>query len=278
MKASTKKSLKSKMPRRLWKTAVDFYRFLLKIKHKTAMAFNPKNKSLYCPCCGIRCKAFTQSVDYKGYADFYDISLFEKHRQDILCPVCGSLPRHRILAQWFEDHKESLNSKRILYFAPERGMITWFKNNKIRPVTADLFDPFTDLKLDIQNTGLDDDSYDVVICNHVLEHVGDYKTALKEIKRILKHDGVLICSFPMSPDVEYLDEDADITSDEDRLKRYGQSDHVRLFGMKADALIAGEGFDVTVIDGDNYPDEILPVTGPCDYDINRLFLCKVKAD
>lgn len=276
MKADTKKALKNRIPRRLWRALVGFYRKLLWLKQKIAMLFGERKMPLYCPCCGMKFKRFVESVDYKGYTDFYDVSLFGKQRQDILCPVCGSLPRHRILASWCEANKSLLTSKDVLYFAPERGMTTWLKKNKITFKTADLFDPFTDLKLDIQNTGLSDASYDVVICNHVLEHVGDYMTALKEVKRILRPDGIFICSFPMSPDVETVLEDPDVKTDEERLRRYGQSDHVRLFGMKADQILSEAGYDVTVINGDDYPAEIVPITGPCDYDINHLFLCRIK--
>ena len=274
MKTDTKLVLKKRMPRRLWRTMVDCYRALMYQKCKMQMNMSASSMKYYCPCCGLKVKNFTEG-DYKGLPDFYDLSLFENVRQDILCPACGSLPRHRILASWCEAHKEQMENKKILYFAPERGMVTWLKANKISFTTADLFDEFTDLRLDIQATGLPDDSYDVIICNHVLEHVDDYMKALAEVRRVLRHDGIFICSFPISPDVEYVDEDPSVTDEPGRLKRYGQSDHVRLFGMKADSFIEKAGFRVEAINGDDYPDDIVPVTGPCSYDINRLFLCYV---
>ena len=137
--------------------------------------------------------------------------------------------------------------------------------------TADLFQT-ADLTLDIQKTGLPGESYDLIIANHVLEHVDDFREALKEIHRILRPDGLFICSFPMDPKVETLDEDESIKTDEMRLARYGQNDHKRLFGLKADHLLAS--FSVTVIKGEDYPNEILPVVGPADYDMNRLFCCR----
>ena len=273
MKASTKRKLKSRCPRRVWKAAVNTYYGLMRIKHKFIMRTSG-NLPYECPCCGIKLGKFIEGMDYKAYADFYDVKLFDGVRQDVVCPVCSSLPRHRILAKWCEENKDKLVSSKILYFAPERGMTTWLKANKIRYTTADLFAWDVDLKLDIQATGLPDGAYDVVICNHVLEHVGSYMTALKEIRRILSPDGMLICSFPVSLDVDTVDEDPDAVSEEQRLRRYGQSDHVRLFGINADKLISEAGFDVTVINGEGCPDSILPVTGPCLYDINRLYLCK----
>lgn len=273
MKASTKRKLKSRCPRRLWKAAVNTYYGLMRIKHKFIMQTSG-SLPYECPCCGIKLRSFIEGMDYKAFSDFYDVKLFDGVRQDVVCPVCSSLPRHRILAKWCEENKDKLVSSKILYFAPERGMTTWLKANKIRYTTADLFAWDVDLKLDIQATNLPDESYDVVICNHVLEHVDDYMTALKEIRRILSPDGILLCSFPVSPDVEFIDEDREVVTEEGRLRRYGQSDHLRLFGMKADTLLAEAYYEVSVLDGDTYPGSILPVTGPCLYDINRLFLCK----
>jgi SAM-dependent methyltransferase len=152
-------------------------------------------------------------------------------------------------------------------------MMLWMRRNRVKCTTADLFHN-ADLALDIQKTGLPDESYDLIIANHVLEHVDDFREALKEIHRILRPDGLFICSFPMDPKVEILDEDESIKTDEMRLSRYGQNDHKRLFGLKADHLLADAGFSVTVIKGEDYPNEILPVVGPADYDMNRLFCCR----
>lgn len=273
MKASTKRKLKSRCPRRVWKTAVNTYYGLMRIKHKFIMQTSG-SLPYECPCCGIKLRSFIEGMDYKAFSDFYDVKLFDGVKQDVVCPVCSSLPRHRILAKWCEENKDKLVSSKILYFAPERGMTTWLKANKIRYTTADLFAWDVDLNLDIQATGLPDGAYDVVICNHVLEHVGSYMTALKEIRRILSPDGMLICSFPVSLDVDTVDEDPDAVSEEQRLRRYGQSDHVRLFGRKSDELIKTAGYDVSVIKGEDYPKNIAPVVGPGAYDINILFVCK----
>ena len=135
-----------------------------------------------------------------------------------------------------------------------------------------------DLKLDVQKTGLPSESYDMIICNHVLEHVDDFWLALVEILRILKKGGLFICSFPMDPKVELLDEDPSITTADDRFLRFGQDDHKRVFGMKADKFLKGAGFTVERIKGSDYPEEILPVVGPADYDINVLFCCKKWED
>ena len=96
------------------------------------------------------------------------------------------------------------------------------------------------------------------------------------MKRIIRPGGFFICSFPVNPDIDLVDEDKSVTSEEDRLHRYGQSDHVRLFGIHADRFMTDAGFDVSFIEGGDYPAEILPLTAPGKYDINRLYLCRVK--
>lgn len=273
MKPKIKLVLKRRFPRRLWRVSVNCYRKLVRVKYKTLTVLAPENKKYYCPCCNLRLKSFVTG-DYLAEDEFYDRKLFENVRQDVLCPSCTSLPRHRILASWCLSHKEALVGKDILYFAPEPGMVRWLISQKIKYTTADLFDEFTDLRLDIQATGLPDDSYDVVICNHVLEHVDNYMTALKEVRRILRPGGILICSVPISPDVELVDEDPSVVTAEERLVRYGQSDHVRLFGIGAGRFMSDAGFEVSTIEGSDYPDEIVPITAPGAYDINRLFVCK----
>lgn len=271
MKVSTKTAIKSRLPHPLWKALVSSYRCLMWGKYSVRMKLSPQSLKYYCPCCKIRTAELVPG-DYLGHPDFYDLRLFTGFEQNVVCPVCGSLPRHRILASWCDKNKDLFVSSKVLYFAPERCMMRWFKNNKVRPDTADLYSPDAELKLNIQDTGLPDESYDVIICNHVLEHVDDYMKALREMRRILKPDGVFICSFPVSPDVDLVLEDPSASSEEQRLRVFGQSDHVRLFGIGAHAFISEAGFEVSFIDGKDYDGSLLPITGPGKYDINRLYL------
>jgi len=168
-----------------------------------------------------------------------------------------------------------LTSARILYFAPEYSMMMWMKRKNISCITADL-NGSVDLKLDIQETGLPDGSFDIIFCNHVLDHVDDFRASLREVYRILRVGGSFICSFPMDPTIELIDEDPTVLTPEERLLRFGQADHKRVFGMKADRFLKEAGFEVERIDGKEYPEEILPIIGPADYDINLLFRCIKK--
>lgn len=92
--------------------------------------------------------------------------------------------------------------------------------------------------------------------------------------RILAPGGSFVCSFPMDPNVELVDEDPSVVTPQERYRRFGQSDHLRVFGMRAHTLLEDAGFEVEPIDGNACPTETLPVVGPADYDINRLFWCR----
>ena len=274
--SSIKRTLIKLCPSSLRKPAYIVVKAGRVIRYRSDMLLKPKKMTLYCPCCGYRFRAFNEK-DYRERPEKFNTARYEDIRQDVLCPICRALPRHRILALWCEKHIVELKDASILYFAPERSMMRWMERNGITCTTADLYSS-GDLKLDIQNTGLDDSSYDVVIANHVLEHVDVYRNALAEVQRILKPNGFFICSFPMDPKVELLDEETEPLSEMERIRRFGQSDHKRVFGMKAEKLLIEAGYEIEIIDGGDYPDEILPIIGPADYDMNRLFCCRKKAE
>ena len=242
------------------------------IRYKAESIFLPSRTIWFCPCCGLKFKQFISGHFFER-PERYNPERYENTRQDVICPYCGSLPRHRILACWCEKNIDTLKSADILYFASEPSMSLWTKRKGICFTTADMYQR-ADLKLDIQSTGLDENSYGMIFCNHVLEHVEDFRISLKEVHRILKSGGYFICSFPMDPRTEIVDEDKGVDTDADRYRHYGQVDHRRVFGTKADQLLRQAGFEVEAINGENFPDEILPVVGPADYDINRLFCCR----
>ena len=272
MPSSSKRIIKSLCPKPLVKYAFAIKEFSKAVWFRTDMMLNPQKMAMFCPCCGMKFRSFGAGT-YLDRPEKFAISRYNQTRQDVLCPICRALPRHRILALWCEDHKKYLINSDILYFAPEKSMSLWMKRNKVSCVTADLFKN-VDVKLDMEETGLPIASYDVVIANHVLEHVDDFRKALNEMYRILKPSGMFICSFPMDPKVELLDEEEEPLSVEERIKRFGQYDHKRVFGMKAEQFLIEAGFEVEVIKGENYPAEILPVVGPADYDMNILFCCR----
>ena len=110
--------------------------------------------------------------------------------------------------------------------------------------TADLDSPIADLHLDVTDIHQPDNTFDVVICNHVLEHVSDANKAFAEIKRILKPGGWAILLVPINPDVDTF-EDPSITDPKERERLFGQYDHVRQFGRDYAEVLRKAGFDVT---------------------------------
>ena len=271
-KVKLKYTIKKICPPFILQPLLVVFRKCRETKYVVDMRLFPNKMKRFCPCCGMRIRSFVVGDYYLNHPEKFDIRRYKNTQQAVLCPVCWSLPRHRILASWFNKHKRFLQSSDILYFAPEKSMELWLNRNKVSCVTADLYRE-VDLRLDIQNTGLPAESYDIIVCNHVLEHVDDFRMALKEMYRILRYKGSFICSFPMDPRIDTLDEDVSVQSDEERRLRFGQHDHKRVFGMNAEIFLKQAGFKVQRINGESFPNEILPVVGPADYDMNCLFRC-----
>ena len=152
-------------------------------------------------------------------------------RADAQCPKCKSLERHRlfVLALNSGDLPVSLTSTdNILHFAPEPCLEPIFRTRFDGYKTADLLYS-ADLKLNMEDIELPNASQHCVIANHVLEHVDDLAAA-KEIARILKPGGVLLCMVPIVDGWETTFEDPAYNTDELRSKYFGQWDHVRYYG------------------------------------------------
>ncbi len=266
------KSLRKVLPKPVLRLGGKALHRVKYFKLQMEMLLFPEKAKYFCPCCGLRFRVFTAG-SYHNHPETYNPMIYENMFQGILCPYCRTLPRHRILALWCEKHMEMLQCADILYFAPEYGMALWMDRNGIKRTTADLVEK-ADIKVDIQATGLPDESFDVVFCNHVLEHVEDFRAAIREVYRILRTGGSFICSFPMEPGIDLVDEDPNVITKDERIKRFGQENHLRVFGMNADTFLKEAGFWVTIINGNEYPNEILPVVGPATYDYNCLFWCR----
>ena len=262
-------------PEPLLMPAANIVRRGREICYRTDAVLYPHKTIYSCPCCGLRFRSFIEG-DYRERPKRFNHSRYESARQDVLCPHCKSLPRHRILALWCEKHIDILRGADILYFAPDRCESLWMEKYGMSFKSADLHRA-ADYKLNIQDTHLPGGSYDIIICNHVLEHVDDFRKALKEMYRVLRPSGSFICSFPMDPSVELVDEDPTVKTEEERLRRFGQNDHLRVFGMHPEQFLTDAGFVVERIIGEDCPEEILPVIGPADYDMNILFWCRKES-
>lgn len=151
------------------------------------------------------------------------------------CPVCWSGDRERHLIFYLDalGTWDVVRGGRVLHFAPERALRDRILGlGPARYVAADL-NPTEDGTVAMDVTAIDepDASFDLVLCNHVLEHVPDLRAALAEIHRVLAPGGTAVLQTPFAAGLGMTFQDPLITSDEDRLFFYGQEDHVRLFGL-----------------------------------------------
>ena len=154
-------------------------------------------------------------------------------RQNALCPSCLSLERHRLIWVYLKEKTNFFSTQlKVLHIAPEPCFIQRFeKQHGADYITADIESPLAKVKMDIHQIPFEEDYFDVVLCNHVLEHVADDIKAMSEIRRVLKPGGWAILQVPFfSPVPETTFEDNSITNSREREKIFGQNDHVRKFG------------------------------------------------
>ena len=142
----------------------------------------------------------------------------------------------------------------MLHIAPEQCFLKRFKNLKnIDYLTADLNSPIADVKADICDLPFEKNAFDVVFCNHVLEHIEDDKKAMSELYRVLKPGGMGIFQIPQDLDREKTYEDFSITNPDERTKHFGQYDHVRVYGKDYFDRLRAVGFKVKEV---NYSEKI----------------------
>lgn len=166
-------------------------------------------------------------------------------RFDALCPSCGGLERHRFLTLWINRNEAEFSGKRILHFAPEELIAQRLKMLGTTYVGTDITEGKADVVLDIQDLDLDDHSFDSIICLHVLEHVDD-RRALSELFRVLSPGGIAVLMFPIvegwATSLEEEDLPEPIRSMADRIRYFGQYDHVRYYGRDVRDRIRDAGF------------------------------------
>lgn len=163
---------------------------------------------------------------------------------DLICPSCGSLGRHRRLWLVLQDTLLSSKQASILHFSPSKIIQKKLKSSNPNYVTTDYDGKLkADKSYDITNIDAPDQAYDFIICYHVLEHIIEDTKAMSELFRILKNDGLLIVQTPFKDGEIY--EDTAITTPKERLKHFGQDDHVRIYSVKGlKTRLIQQGFSV----------------------------------
>ncbi len=192
---------------------------------------------------------FTDPIDGSSYRKFLPYG-YQKSRKNALCPGTLSLERHRLLWLYLERKTSFLDdSIKVLHVAPEQVFYKKFKSfSHWDYTTTDLFSPLADVKADLCNLPFESNTYDLILCNHVLEHIPDDEKAIKEIYRILKPRGTAILQVPLNENRNTTFEDNSIEDPKERARIFGQYDHVRIYGKDYYDRLKSVGFEATADD------------------------------
>lgn len=188
---------------------------------------------------------YLDPIDGKKYRKFLPYG-YDKPRDNALAPGTLSLERHRLMWLYLQNDTDFFSSSlKVLSIAPEQCFLKRFKRLKnLEYITADLYSPIVDVKADILDLPFKDNEFDVIFCNHVLEHIENDTKAMSELYRIMRPGGWGIFQVPMRYGYDKTYEDFSITDKEERKKHFGQYDHVRWYGMDYFERLEKVGFQV----------------------------------
>ncbi|MCK0130511.1 methyltransferase domain-containing protein [Flavobacteriaceae bacterium F08102] len=190
---------------------------------------------------------YTDPIDGKSFRKFLPYG-YGTQRPNVLSPSTLSLERHRLLWLYLERETSFFDATKpikVLHMAPEQCFLKRFKKLKhIDLITADLYSPIVDVKADILDLPFEDDQFDIIFCNHVLEHIVDDQKAMSELYRVLKPGGMGIFQVPQDYTRTTTYEDFSITDPDERAKHFGQYDHVRVYGSDYFNRLSAVGFNV----------------------------------
>lgn len=192
-----------------------------------------------CPCCGQSARKFMPTVLPVG-----------PNRPNARCPNCGARDRQRHLWLYLERKTNLFSDRlRVLHFAPERIFEEKLRSRaNLDYVSTDLARARADVKADITDLPFPDDSFDVILCSHVLEHVVEDRKAMRELHRVLRPGGWALVLVPIDFGREETFENPAIVAPADRERLFGQADHIRVYGRDFTARLEEAGFTVRVED------------------------------
>jgi len=201
---------------------------------------------------------FTDPIDGKSFWKLMPYG-YVNYRKNALSPSTLSLERHRLLWLFLKNETsffDPTNRLKVLHIAPEQCFLPIFKKQKnLDYTTSDIESPIADVKADICNLPFENNEFDVVFCNHVLEHIPNDTKAMEELYRVLKKGGFGIFQIPQDLSRTKTFEDNSITDKNERTKLFGQYDHVRIYGRDYFDKLKAIGFTVEEV---NYTKKITP--------------------
>ena len=196
----------------------------------------------------LRGKKYEDPIDGKTFRKFLPYG-YGSPRANVLSPSTLSLERHRLLWLYLTRETDFFSKPlKVLHVAPEQAFYKRFKNQKnLTYITTDLYSPLADVKADLCALPFEDDSFDVIFCNHVLEHIPDDAQAMRELYRVMKKGGWGIFQVPQDINRAHTFEDDTITDPAERTRIFGQYDHVRVYGLDYFDRLRQVGFEVEEI-------------------------------
>lgn len=194
---------------------------------------------------------YTDPIDGKSFRKFLPYG-YGNQRKNALSPSTLSLERHRLMWLFLKDETNFFTSTKklkVLHIAPEQCFLDLFKKQKnLEYITSDLESPIADVKADICDLPFKENEFDVVFCNHVLEHIPDDTKAMQELYRVMKKGGFGVFQIPQDLSRDVTFEDNSITDKDERAKIFGQYDHVRVYGKDYFNKLRSVGFKVDEVD------------------------------
>jgi SAM-dependent methyltransferase len=203
-------------------------------------------------------KRYKDPISGKTYRKFLPYGYSPRaRRENALCPGSLSLERHRLLWLFLEQKTDFFTGKySVLHIAPEQCFYRRFRNlPNLKYITGDLNSPIADVHFDLHQIPFPENHFDIIFCNHVLEHVRDARQCMRELFRVMKPGGWGIFQVPIDWNRDKTLEDPTIQTPEDREKFYWQKDHVRLFGRDYPQWLEEAGF---FVEENHFIDEISP--------------------
>ncbi len=197
----------------------------------------------------LKGNTYTDPIDGKSFRSFLPYG-YATQRNNVLSPGTLSLERHRLLWLYLKNETDFfITPKKVLHFAPEQAFYKRFKKQaNLDYTTTDLISPLADVKADICNLPFESNSFDVILCNHVLEHIPDDTKAMQELYRVLKPGGMGIFQVPQDLSRKKTFQDDSITNQKERTQIFGQYDHVRIYGTDYFDKLRSIGFEVNEVD------------------------------
>jgi SAM-dependent methyltransferase len=188
--------------------------------------------------------------------------LYEKHvvgggvRENAFCPRCLSYDRERLVYLYLKNCTDLLQRpSRVLHVAPERQLLRVLRRHEgLSITTGDLMTGGVDVRLDVTDIQFPENSFDLVLCNHVMEHVPDDRKAMREILRVLKPGGLALLQTPISTILTSTDEDLSDLPAAERERRFGQCDHCRIYAMDYADRLRESGYDLEIYRWADHPE------------------------